>query len=199
MKRTLTLLSVIAAAGCDSQAPSDYQGDVLGTIQGTIRNQAASAPGAAEVVLLWHYETPDDQEVPVAMKTEVEGGFPASFTLDLFEPPPEETYGRLDGLDDNPSEHRAGIAMVFVFAEGQAPEGSTEYDFEGSLSWEERYIVTYAPVAIPADQIEMGIDIAAGYGLLDFQDGARYSPIDTPLEIRLVDDKSELGKPLGDG
>ena len=198
MKRTLTLLVVAAAAGCDSQAPSDYQGDALGTIHGTIRNQAASAPGAAEVVLLWHLETEDDQEVPVAVRTEVEGSFPASFTLDLFEPPPEETYGQLDGLNDNPSEHRAAMAMIFVFDEGQAPDGSTDYDFETSLSWEERYIVTYAPEAVPADEIEMGIDIPAGYGLMDFQDGARYSPIDTPVEIRLVDDKSELGTPFGD-
>jgi hypothetical protein len=196
--RLLLVAALAATAACDAQAPAAYEGDALGTIQGTIRNEAADAPSAAEVVLLWHAESEDDAEVPVAVKTEVEGSFPASFSLDLFEPAPDEALGALDGPDDNPGDYDAAIATILVYDPADAPEGTTTYDFESAISWEERHLVVYAPVAVPAAATESGVAVPAGFSLLDLTDGETYSPIDTPLEIRLVDDKSVLGFPYGD-
>jgi hypothetical protein len=195
MRRTCwCLISIIAAAGCDAQAPGDYQGEPLATIRGTVRNEATAPPDGAELVLRWHHESEADQDEPVYEAIEVAGVFPASFSLDIFEPPPESTFGRLDGPDDSPSRHLVAEALIEIY-----PEGTSEYVRANAISWEERHFVQYAPEAVPGDEIELGLDIPQGISLIELgPQGALVSPADTPLEIRLVDDTGELRDPLDD-
>jgi hypothetical protein len=75
------------AAGCDPQADRDYPGEPLVTLHG----QVATAPPLPplEAAMLWQRGPPptvDDQEL--ATRAPVESGFPASFTIRLFQPPP---------------------------------------------------------------------------------------------------------------
>jgi hypothetical protein len=187
------LVSMLAPA-CDAQVPGDYPGQPLATIRGTVRNEATSPPESAKLVLRWHFENEADQDQPVYEAIEVDGVFPASFSLDIFVPPPERTFGRLDGLDDSPSEHRVALAVIEIY-----PEATTRYVRENAISWEERHFVQYAPEDVPGDQVELGLDIPRGFSLIEHgPDGALVSPSDTPLEIRLVDDADELRDPLDD-
>lgn len=180
-------------AGCDSQAPPDYRGEPLGTIRGTIIDASSNPPEAPQVVLLWHHEDEEDRDAPVGVETQVSGDFPASFRLDLFEPPPEDTLGALDGLDDNPGPYRVAEAYLMVY-----PQGTTEYTYDraGALSWEERYTVIYAAEDVPAGEVEWGVDVPRGYSLKrSTLDGIEIAPIDTPLQLRLVDDTGILCTP----
>jgi hypothetical protein len=180
--------------GCEAQVPGGYQGESLATIRGTVRNEASDPPEGAELVMRWHYEDEEDRDAPVYESIEVAGEFPAAFRLDIFEPPPERTFGRLDGPDDNPSRYRVAVAAVEIY-----PEGTTVYVRENAISWEERHFVQYAPEGVPGEEIERGVDIPQGFSLVELTpEGPVERPIDTRLEIRLVDDTGELHDPFDD-
>jgi hypothetical protein len=194
MRWTWWCLVPMLAPACDAQAPGDYPCEPLATIRGTVRNEATSPPPSAELVLRWHHETEADVDEPVYEAIEVDGVFPASFSLDIFVPPPEQTFGHLDGPDDSPSQHRVALAVIEIY-----PEGTTRYVRENAISWEERHFVQYAPDDVPGDQVELGLDIPRGFSLIEHgPEGAQVSSSDTPLEIRLVDDAGELHDPLDD-
>jgi hypothetical protein len=194
MRCTWWCLIPMLAPACDAQVPGDYPGERLATIRGTVRNEATSPPGAAELVMRWHHENEADEDEPVYEAVEVAGVFPAAFALDIFEPPPEQTFLHLDGLDDAESRHRVAMAVIEIY-----PEGTTEYARENAISWEEWHFVQYAPEDVPGDEVELGLDIPQGFSLIQQgPEGALVTPADTPLEIRLVDDPDELHDPLDD-
>jgi hypothetical protein len=178
--------------GEDMEEPGEEP--ALATIRGVIQNEASDPPAGAQLVLRWHHENEDDLDEPVYESVEVSGDFPADFTLELFEAPPDRTWGRLDGIDDNPSDHRVAQAALELY-----PEDATEYERANALSWEEWHFVQYAPEAVPGDEVELGVDIPQGFSLIEHTaDGPVISPIDTSLEIRLVDDTGVLHDPFDD-
>jgi hypothetical protein len=75
------------AAGCDAQAERDYPGESLVTLRGQIAGTAPLPP--LEAAMLWQRGPPpsiDDQEL--ATRAPVDSGFPATFTIRLYQPPP---------------------------------------------------------------------------------------------------------------
>jgi hypothetical protein len=75
------------AAGCDAQADRDYPGEPLVTLRGQIAGTPPLPP--LEAAMLWQRGPPpsiDDQEL--ATRAPVESGFPATFTIRLYQPPP---------------------------------------------------------------------------------------------------------------
>jgi hypothetical protein len=87
----VVLLAALAlaagAAGCDAQADRDYPGEPLVTLRGQIAGTAPLPP--LEAAMLWQRGPPpttDDQEL--ATRAPVESGFPATFTIRLYQPPP---------------------------------------------------------------------------------------------------------------
>jgi hypothetical protein len=75
------------AAGCDAQADRDYPGEPLVTLRGQVEGTAPLPP--LEAAMLWQRGPPpstDDQEL--ATRAPVESGFPATFTIRLYQPPP---------------------------------------------------------------------------------------------------------------
>jgi hypothetical protein len=75
------------AAGCDAQADRDYQGEALATLRGQVQGTPPLPP--LEAAMLWQRGPPpstDDQEL--ATRAPVESGFPAAFTIRLYQPPP---------------------------------------------------------------------------------------------------------------
>jgi len=84
--RHLLLALAILACACDPQADSSYLGEPLITLPGYVAS-AGAAP--LEAAMLWQRGAPpstDDQEL--ATRAPVRTGFPASFTLHLYQPPP---------------------------------------------------------------------------------------------------------------
>ena len=78
---------LLLAAACDPQAQTGYQGEPLVTLHGQVASSGALPP--LEAAMLWQRGPPpstDDQEL--ATRAPVESGFPASFTLHLYQPAP---------------------------------------------------------------------------------------------------------------
>jgi hypothetical protein len=80
----VSLLTVLGLAACDAQQPVDYVGDPLWTLRGSLVSDEGIATDT-EVAILW-----DAADWRVLERTEVEGNFPAEFTLRTYEPPPEK-------------------------------------------------------------------------------------------------------------
>lgn len=71
---------------CDPQADRGYLGQPLLTLQGHV---ATAGPAPLEAAMLWQRGAPpstDDQEL--ATRAPVDTGFPARFTLHVYQPPP---------------------------------------------------------------------------------------------------------------
>jgi len=84
--RHLLLALAPLLCACDSQADSSYPGEPLITLPGYVAS-AGAAP--LEAAMLWQRGPPpsaNDQEL--ATRAPVRTGFPASFTLHLYQPPP---------------------------------------------------------------------------------------------------------------
>jgi hypothetical protein len=96
----LTIVFVLAA-GCASQAGPDYKGELMFSMHGTVSNQLAVAPTRAEVVLDYVINgnaatpTPESDFLTVVPAL---GTFPSSFTLDLYNPPPDDVVYNYLGL-----------------------------------------------------------------------------------------------------
>jgi hypothetical protein len=74
-------------AGCDPQADRGYPGEPLVTLRGQVAGDPPLPP--LEAAMLWQRGPPpstDDQEL--ATRAPVESGFPATFTIRLYQPPP---------------------------------------------------------------------------------------------------------------
>lgn len=86
--RPLALLLAAAALGaCDALAPTEYLGEPLVSLRGQVHSNGALP--SLEAAMLWQRGEPpstDDQEL--ATRAPVETGFPAWFTVHLYQPPP---------------------------------------------------------------------------------------------------------------
>src|SRR5207253_2543411 len=84
----LSWLALAALPGaCDPQADASYLGEPLVTLQGHVASSGPVPP--LEAAMLWQRGAPpstNDQEL--ATRAPVETGFPARFTLHLYQPPP---------------------------------------------------------------------------------------------------------------
>jgi hypothetical protein len=89
MKKMLGCCALIAFAGaCDSQTTSDYKGEKLATLKGTVSTEVGAAT-SAELALLYPAVFPSNwTDMHWVNRVPVTGSFPSSFTLDLYAPPP---------------------------------------------------------------------------------------------------------------
>lgn len=158
----LTLAAICAAplAGCDARNDADYRGEVVTTLSGTVTNEAGLSVRSPDVTLVWisPAKAPDSFE---ATRVPVQGGFPASFSLEMYGPPSDDIIASLGINDGSPPEPRVGVALilvlpsdykfgssespptgawgladvVLVYAEGDLPPGSrAEAHFSGPLT-----------------------------------------------------------------
>ncbi len=115
MKRKALALPVLLLAGqllggCDAQAGEDYRGKPLLSMNGSVLIQNQNPPSnlvPALAFLSGKYGTLDFVEA------EVVGSFPASFALDVFEPPPDTVIYHWEDPGD---ENEAPWAMGYITA-----------------------------------------------------------------------------------
>jgi len=94
-------------AGCSAQATTDYEGESMFSMAGRVE-LALEASG--DLIPTLAFMAPGGDEVQF-VQAEVSGEFPASFQLDLYEPPPAAV---VDGFEyeDHPGEPRYSIGYV---------------------------------------------------------------------------------------
>lgn len=81
------LVLLLALASCDPQADPAYPGEPLLTLRGQVKSSGALP--ALEAAMLWqHGDPPLISDEDLATRAPVETGFPASFTVHLYHPPP---------------------------------------------------------------------------------------------------------------
>ncbi len=136
----LVSLGAPALVACGSQVDSNHQGDVLATLAGSVRNTRVQAVGDAEVAAVW-VNSSGSPDLVVAETVEVEGSFPAQFTLSLFEPPPASA------LNHTPDGGQFGVAYII------AGKAGTDYASEesvqaGLLGMEENHLLVYLPADV---------------------------------------------------
>jgi hypothetical protein len=135
------------ASGCDVQAGPGYQGEPLFSIQGSVVNHAPTAVGYAEVMLGWAQRS-DMTPIP-GTTVPVLGEFPASFTIELFTPPPDQailTWGPNAEL----------MASAFINAFQTEEDGNVTY-----LGKVDMHTLIYLPEAVAADSL-LGIRYGGG-------------------------------------
>ena len=170
-----SLLAVLALGGCDAQESTDYRGDAIWSMKGSLVGENGVASDT-EVALMWQGEG-----VQVLQGTEVEGNFPAEFTLHTYEPPPAKGLFSLAewGIDA-----RIGFGNI-VAADPSAPfypqllgyETGLEVKLEPgeSIVYDEEwkwlrggvpaYLVMYLEGKVP-DDMRCLSPLAQGYNLL---------------------------------
>jgi len=107
---TLALLGAAASAlGCDSRAGEEYQGEPLMTISGSVVVNNDLAPAELVPALAFYAASGTKTDLWIH-DVSVTGEFPASFTLDVFEPPPAEAlFAPEDGVGPK-------VALGFIAA-----------------------------------------------------------------------------------
>ncbi|WP_438024264.1 hypothetical protein [Sorangium sp. So ce233] len=156
-------LPVLLAACGDSQVGSDYAGESLLTVKGTIVNELDEAPeGPVEAVLVWNSVTTDAENENFPVRTTVTGSFPAAFSLSIHAPPPGESLNDLTevGLVDT----RVGIATIeAALSEESAGEGT-------GLGVDEHHLIVYVESEMDEDGFWsnfFGGPLAPGFHVMD--------------------------------
>ncbi|WP_437315242.1 hypothetical protein [Sorangium sp. So ce385] len=145
-------LPLLLAACGDAQVGSDYPGEALLTLEGTIVNELGVAPaGPVEAVLVWNADDTDSGSRIIPVRASATGSFPASFTLSIHAPPPERALNDFSefifentrvgiatveaALDEASAGERTSLGVdenhVIVYVEGDMAEGGLWSNFFG--------------------------------------------------------------------
>ncbi|MGK3958968.1 hypothetical protein WMF38_38660 [Sorangium sp. So ce118] len=177
---SLVLPALLVACG-DSQVGSDYPGEALLTVEGTIVNELDAAPtGPVDALLVWNIQGgdgPGDDPENFPVRTTVTGSFPAAFTLSIHEPPPEISLNDIGkgGLVDT----RVGIATVqAASSEDSAGEGS-------GLGVDEHHVIVYVESEMDEDGFwsnVFGGPLAPGFHVMDVYPREPGGEVDAELQ-----------------
>jgi len=161
----LTGLALAALAACDAQTDPGNQGEPLVTLRGRVESTGELPP--LEAAMLWQRGPPpgtDDQEL--ATRAPVTSGFPASFILRLYDPPPDAAFRTL--VDGAPRWARANAAAVPY---GVTPDqvASLPTVFTASYTYDKDHWVMYLDTDVPPNSLTewwLGGALGAGYHLV---------------------------------
>ncbi len=167
----LALLALAGLAGCDPQAADGYPGEPLVVLRGQVEGVPPLPP--LEAAMLWQRGPPPstgDQDL--ATRAPVEPGFPASFTLRLYQPPPAAARRLL--APGEPSFARANAAAM-PLGTPASQVGAILAPGNPSYGIDVDHWVVHLEEDVPASSLTawwLGAPLPAGYHLL------RVTPID---------------------
>jgi hypothetical protein len=150
----LSLVGGLAAA-CDGVRDSDYEGEVLATLQGSISapEEDVSLPDDLGVAALWEVRNyvPGLQFMDFA---EVTGEFPSRFRLDLHQPPD-------DGLlVEMPDGNAIALARLYL----TSPETQDPFFYENGFGYSYSACTPATAIAFIRDDVAPGSAAAAYFG-----------------------------------
>lgn len=114
--RTTSFAACLFAAGCDAQHDVEYTGQALWTLLGAIVTQDARIDEDTSAAIFW---SNSGTHLDVLEQVEVEGNFPAEFTLRAFEPPPAPAQVSL--ADVGIAALDIAFGLIVAVDEGSAP------------------------------------------------------------------------------
>jgi hypothetical protein len=167
VKRTGATLGVVFAAmlACDAQTDPGYRGEPLVTLRGRVESSGELPP--LEAAMLWQRGPPpgtDDQEL--ATRAPVTSGFPATFTLRLYTPPPGAAFRALN--TGAPRWARANAAAVpFGLSADQVPNLPVSHN--PNYTYDPDHWVLYLESDVPPSSLTewwLGEALGAGFHLL---------------------------------
>lgn len=135
------LVTCISAAACDAQHDLDYAGQAVWTLLGSIVTEDARLDEDTSAAIYWSNA---GRQLDVLEQVEVEGNFPAEFTLRAFEPPPPTA--RVSLADVGIAAIEIAFGLVVAVDERSAP---------------------FHPVIISNDSPETGAGLSPGETLLE--------------------------------
>ncbi len=171
MRRVAALAAALAlsapGAGCDAQADRSYLGEPLVTLRGQVAGDPPLPP--LEAAMLWQRGPPpstNDQEL--ATRAPVEAGFPAAFTIRLYQPPPPAARrtlaaGEVSFARGNAAAMPYGIASANALPLPPSGPGGSSYGLDVD-HW-----VIHLDRDAPANSLTawwLGAALPAGYHLL---------------------------------
>jgi hypothetical protein len=172
MKPAVIVLGALLGA-CDAQVDGRYEGEPLATLRGDITVSERGAPAGAQgsrLAVVWTPQigkTANGEDLMQAQGTAVtvEGAFPSSFELEIFEPPPESALFEVT-IGGKPVRYARG---VFLVLDAAAP-------IDGTIPWEDlwghvrgaepKHNIVYVADDVPADPHYGGVALARGYHLV---------------------------------
>lgn len=105
------LLGSLAMGGCGSLAGTDYKGERLATMHGSVVIENPDAPKDLVPALAFRKDADSKTGSGIEIvDVKVTGEFPAGFTIDVFEPPPQDAILPIDGPDE------PWIAIAYITA-----------------------------------------------------------------------------------
>lgn len=124
MTKTMFILGSLASlAACGSMADPSYQGESMAKLTGTVRSQLGEVPSDVTAAIVWATAPFDETASPTTpfllsqasygTAVDVDGTFPSTFTLNVYEPPPDIAMSPDISTDPD---HPLHIAMGRVFA-----------------------------------------------------------------------------------
>ena len=167
MRRSGTAIVVLVGAlvACDAQTDPGYQGEPLVTLRGRVESSGELPP--LEAAMLWQEGPPpgtEDQQL--ATKAPVTSGFPATFTLRLYAPPPGKAFREL--ADGAPRWARANAAAIpYGLAPEQVPALPGAHN--PAYTYDPDHWVMYLESDVPPNSLTewwLGEALGAGYHLL---------------------------------
>jgi hypothetical protein len=157
-------LTALTVSACDSQVGDDYPGEALATLEGTISvADSIEVPSEAVATVVWHVWQDGDgasRTAPVA----IDGEFPASFTLGIYEAPPLETQFDLGAEEESLAGIHLATGYVTVMPPGEISGGLSEV-FETALGVETQHILVWSDGDVPAGFLRFTDAIEPGYQL----------------------------------
>ena len=200
--RLVLALTLTIPAACAPQVGDNYKGEPLASLRGVVLNQLDRSVGPLEAVLVWSNPS-SDPDTTTGDRVPVAGGFPASFRLDIYQPPEEAALNDLTVGGMYPDESRIGLAYITALPVGYDLTGAETEPYGMSESHLLLYLESDLQTGTSGEAL-VGGTLEAGFHLLEvidfddpacpeeFNDCLRPAPggLDTEVELRI--DKAEL-------
>ncbi len=160
-------IATLLLYACDPQADSDYLGEPLITLPGYV---ASAGPAPLEAAMLWQRGPPPstgDQEL--ATRAPVRTGFPASFTLHLYQPPPAAARKTLAPGEVTFARANAGAVPYGIPSAGIGGLGSLPAGQNAAYGIDPGHWVLYLASDVPRGSLTewwLGAALPAGFHLL---------------------------------
>ena len=167
MRRAGGAIGIVVAVlvACAAQTDPGYQGEPLVTLRGRVDSSGELPP--LEAAMLWQLGPPpgtDDQQL--ATKAPVTSGFPATFTLRLYSPPPDAAFREL--APGAPRWARANAAAVpYGVAPDQVP--ALPGSLNPAYTFDADHWVVFLESDVPQNSLTewwLGQALGTGYHLL---------------------------------